>query len=105
VTEVLDGVMDITTNIVDILLKFFDKLAKTKLLILDDFGLSHHDKQQQLDLMDIVEDRHGRSSVIIANQLPITDCYNIFGDRGITDAILYRLVHTSYRIELDGYTL
>jgi len=87
------------------ILKFFDRMAKTKLLIIDDFGLSHLDRQQQLDLMDIVEDRHGRSSVIIASQLPVVDWYDIFGERGIADAVLDRLVHTSYRIELDGDTL
>ena len=44
--------------------KFFEKLAKTNLLILDDFGLTHLDKQQQMDFMEMIEDRHGRSSTI-----------------------------------------
>ena len=55
------------------ILKFFDKLAKTNLLILDDFGLTHLEGQQQLDLMEIIEDRHGKASTIIASQLPVAN--------------------------------
>jgi len=86
-------------------LKFFDKLAKTKLLILDDFGLTHLGGQQQLDLMEIIEDRHGRTSTIIASQLPVANWYDVIGEETIADAILDRLVHTSYRIELKGESL
>ena len=86
-------------------LKFFDKLAKANLLILDDFGLAHLDKKQQMDLMEIIEDRHGRSSTIIASQLPIASWYEIIREATIADAILDRLVHTSHRIELKGESL
>jgi len=86
-------------------LKFFEKLAKANLLILDDFGLSHLDKQQQMDLMEIIEDRHGQSSTIIASQLPVGSWYEIIGEATIADAILDRLVHTSHRIELKGESL
>jgi len=82
-------------------LKFFEKLAKANLLILDDFGLSHLDKQQQMDLMEIIEDRHGQSSTIIASQLPVGSWYEIIGEATIADAILDRLVHASHRIELS----
>jgi DNA replication protein DnaC len=87
------------------ILKFFDKLAKTKLLIIDDFGLSHLDKQQQLDLMDIMEDRHGRASTIVTSQLPVSNWYDVFGEGTIADAVLDRLVHTSYRIEFNDINL
>ena len=87
------------------ILKFFDKLAKTRLLIIDDFGLAHLDKQQQLDLMDIIEDRHGRSSTIITSQLPVANWYDVFGEGTIADAVLDRLVHTSYRIEFNDINL
>ncbi|WP_370671486.1 IS21 family transposase ISFK1 [Arenibacter antarcticus] len=86
-------------------LKFFAKLAKAKLLILDDFGLAHLDRKQQMDLMEIIEDRHGRSSTIIASQLPVGSWYDIIGEASIADAILDRLVHTSHRIELKGESL
>lgn len=86
-------------------LKFFDKLAKANLLILDDFGLTHLDEKQQMDLMEIIEDRHGKSSTIIVSQLPVGSWYEIIGEATIADAILDRLVHTSHRIELKGESL
>ena len=85
--------------------KFFENISKTDLLILDDFGLTHLEQQQQLDLMEMLEDRHGRSSTIIASQLPVANWYDIIGEETIADAILDRLVHTSYRIELKGESL
>jgi len=82
--------------------KFFDRIAKTNLLILDDFGLTHLEKQQQLDMMEIMEDRHGKTSTIIASQLPVGSWYDVIGEATIADAILDRLVHSSYRIEIKG---
>ena len=84
---------------------FFLKLAKTNLLILDDFGLTHLEKQQQLDLMEIIEDRHARHSTINVSQLPVSNWFDIIGEATIADAILDRLVHTSHRIELKGDSL
>ena len=85
--------------------KFFDKIGKTDLLIFDDFGLTHLEKQQQLDLMEIIEDRHGKSATIISSQLPVASWYEIIGEETIADAILDRLVHSSHRIELKGESL
>lgn len=86
-------------------LKFFEKLGKTDLLILDDFGLTHLEKQQQLDLMEIVEDRHSKKATIVASQLPVASWYDIIGEATIADAILDRLIHTSHRIEIKGESL
>jgi len=85
--------------------KFFEKLAKTHLLIIDDFGLTHLEKQQQMDFMEIIEDRHGKTSTIIASQLPVGSWYDVIGEETIADAILDRLVHSAYRIELKGDSL
>ena len=85
--------------------QFLLKLSKTDLLILDDFGLINLEKQHQLDLMEIIEDHHGKSSTIIASQLPVANWFDIIGEATIADAILDRLVHTSYRIELKGESL
>jgi DNA replication protein DnaC len=87
------------------ILKFFDSISKADLLILDDFGLTHLDQQQQMDLMELIEDRHGRTSTIIASQLPVSNWYDVIGEETIADAILDRLVHVSYRIELKGESL
>jgi DNA replication protein DnaC len=86
-------------------IKFFEKLSKVDLLILDDFGLTHLDRQQQLDLMEMVEDRHAKKSTIIASQLPVPSWYDIIGEATIADAILDRLIHTSHRIEIKGESL
>jgi len=85
--------------------KFFENTSKADLLILDDFGLTHLEQQQQLDLMEMIEDRHGKASTIIASQLPVANWYDVIGEETIADAILDRLVHTSYRIELKGESL
>ncbi|HEY4788429.1 MAG TPA: IS21-like element helper ATPase IstB [Bacteroidales bacterium] len=87
------------------ILKLFENMAKSDLLIIDDFGLTHLEQQQQLDLMEIVEDRHGRVSTIIASQLPVANWYDVIPEETIADAILDRLVHVSYRIELKGESL
>lgn len=86
-------------------IKFFEKLSKTDLLILDDFGLTHLDQHQQLDLMEIIEDRHAKKATIIASQLPVASWYDIIGEATIADAILDRLIHTSHRIEIKGESL
>ncbi len=85
--------------------QLFNKISKTNLLILDDFGLTHFEKQHQMDLMEIIEDRHAKSATIIVSQLPVASWFDIIGEATIADAILDRLVHTSHRIELKGESL
>jgi DNA replication protein DnaC len=86
-------------------IKLFDKIAKTDLLIIDDFGLMPLDRSQQLDLMEIIEDRHSKKSTVIASQLPVASWFDIIGEETIADAILDRLINTSHRIELKGESL
>lgn len=87
------------------IIKLFDKLAKTDLLILDDFGLTPLQGQQQMDFMEIIEDRHAKKATIIASQLPVAKWFDVIGEETIADAILDRIVHTSHRFELSGDTL
>jgi len=87
------------------IVKSLDRIAKTQLLILDDFGLTHLDHQQRLDLMEIIEDRHAKHATIIAAQLPVANWYDVIGEPTIADAILDRLIHTAHRIELKGDSL
>ena len=94
-----------TARLEGTIVKLFDKLAKTQVLILDDFGLARIEQQQLMDLMEIIEDRHGRNATIIASQLPVKNWYDIIGEATIADAILDRLVHTSFRIEIKGESL
>jgi DNA replication protein DnaC len=80
-------------------------LARIDLLILDDWGPETLDDQQRRDLLEIVEDRHGARSIIVTSQLPVDRWYEIIGNPTIADAILDRLVHGAYRIELSGESL
>jgi DNA replication protein DnaC len=81
------------------------KIEKTDLLILDDFGLKPFDSQQRLMLLEILEDRHGKSSTIISSQLPVDKWFDLIGEPTIADAILDRMVHSSHRIELKGESM
>ncbi len=58
-----------------------------------------------MDMMEMIEDRHGKKATIIASQLPVTNWYDVIGEETIADAILDRLVHSSHRIELRGENL
>jgi len=87
------------------ILKLFSKIAKSQLLILDDFGLKPLDNQQRLDLLDIVEDRHQKMATMIVSQLPIANWYDVIGESTVADAILDRLIHTAHRLELRGESM
>ena len=81
------------------------KIEKQDLLILDDFGLKALDHINRHYLMEIIEDRHGKRSIIIASQLPVEAWHQVIGEQTIADAILDRIVHSSYRIELQGESM
>ena len=88
-----------------VVMRLFEKLAKTDLLIFDDFGIGTINNQQQLDFMEIIEDRHARKATIIASQLPPASWFDLFSDETIADAFMDRMIHTSHRIELKGDSL
>jgi DNA replication protein DnaC len=85
--------------------RLLKSLARVDLLILDDWGLAPLTSQQGRDLLDIVDDRHGRGSTIVTSQVPVKHWHELIADPTIADAVLDRLVHTSHRIELDGPSL
>jgi len=87
------------------IIKLFDKIAKTDLIVLDDFGLTALQGQQQTDFLEIIEDRHAKRSTIIASQLPVGSWFDVIGEAVIADAILDRIVHSSHRFELKGESL
>jgi DNA replication protein DnaC len=80
-------------------------IARLDLLILDDWGPEPLDAEQRRDLLEIVEDRYEARSIIVTSQLPVDRWYEIIGNPTIADAILDRLVHNAYRIELKGESL
>lgn len=81
------------------------RLAKTNLLVLDDWGLAPLTDPERRDLLEVIEDRHNIGSTLIASQLPIENWHDHIGDPTIADAILDRLVHNAHRLNLKGGTM
>lgn len=81
------------------------KIEKQDILILDDFGIQPIDSQSRMLLMDIIEDRHGKRSTIIAGQVPVGAWYDLIGDETLADAILDRIVNEAHLVELKGESL
>jgi DNA replication protein DnaC len=80
-------------------------LARVKLLILDDWGPESLTASQARDILEIVEDRYDKGSLIITSQVPIDRWHDLIGVPTLADAILDRVVHNAYRIELVGESL
>ena len=85
--------------------RVFKALTKTQLLILDDWGPDRLNATQRRDLMEIVEDRYELGSTLITSQLPIDTWHEVIGEPTFADAILDRLVHNAYRVQLDGQSM
>jgi len=86
-------------------LKELKKLENMNLLILDDFGLQAFDNHMREALLNVIEDRFNKNSLIVTSQIPISKWYEVIGEGTIADAILDRLINSSHRIELDGESL
>jgi DNA replication protein DnaC len=85
--------------------RMLKSLARVRLLILDDWGITPLTAEQRRDLLEIVDDRHGRASTIVTSQLPVGLWHEHIGNPTIADAVLDRLVHCAHRIELKGESL
>jgi DNA replication protein DnaC len=85
--------------------KLMRQLGRVDLLILDDWGPEPLLPEQQRDLLEIVEDRYNAGSLIITSQLPVDRWYELVGNPTLADAILDRIVHNAYRVELSGESL
>jgi DNA replication protein DnaC len=86
-------------------LKELARIEKQHLIIFDDFGLQPLDNQNRITLLEIMEDRHNKGSIMITSQIPVQGWYDIIGEKTIADAILDRLIHQSHRIELGGESM
>lgn len=82
--------------------KLLATMAKTDVLILDDWGLAKLTAENRRDLLELLEDRHGVRSTLATSQLPVEKWHDIIGDPTLADAILDRLVHNAYKINLSG---
>jgi len=79
--------------------------AKTDLIILDDWGLAKFTAEQRRDLLELLDDRHGNRSTLVTSQVPVEHWHEVIGDHTLADAILDRLVHCAYRINLKGESM
>lgn len=85
--------------------RLLSRWAKTDVLIIDDWGIIPLVTQSRSDLLEIIEDRHGERSTVIAAQLPLTEWHKYIGDPAIADATLDRIVHNAHHIKLKGESI
>ncbi|MGF6724936.1 DNA replication protein DnaC, partial [Paraburkholderia sp. GAS41] len=79
--------------------------AKTDVLLMDDFAMAPMPDSARRDLLEILDDRHGRRSTIATSQIPVENWHGALGDPTLADAILDRLVHNTYRINMKGESM
>ena len=85
--------------------KLLNQLAKTDVLVLDDWGLESLTLGQRNDVLELMEDRHGSRSTLIRSQVPIQQWHAAIGDPTLADAILDRMLHNSHRLQLKGESM
>lgn len=86
-------------------LKLIQQISKSQVLILDDWGVSPMDDGNRRDLLEILDDRHQRTSTIVTSQLPLKHWHDLIGDPTLADAILDRLIHNAHKVELKGESM
>jgi DNA replication protein DnaC len=86
-------------------IKLLAQFAKPELLILDDFGLDSLSRQDQLDLLEIIEDRHQIKSTLITSQLGVKHWHDYIGEPTIADAIIDRLINQAHQLQLKGESM
>lgn len=85
--------------------KLMASLAKTDVLILDDWGLAQLNDEHRRDLLEVLEDRHDRRSTLVTSQFPLEHWHEAIGNATLADAILDRLIHNAYKIALTGESM
>jgi DNA replication protein DnaC len=85
--------------------KLLASLAKTDLIVLDDFGSGQLSDEHRRDLLEILEDRYGLRSTLVTSQFPVERWHDVLGDPTLADAILDRLVHNAYKLNLEGESM
>jgi DNA replication protein DnaC len=86
-------------------IKLLNHLERQTLIILDDFGLQNLTQDVRITLLQLLEDRYGKKSIIVTSQLPVAKWYEYINDPTLADAILDRLTASAHRIELTGESL
>jgi DNA replication protein DnaC len=87
------------------LIQLLKKLARVRLLVIDDLGAASVTTKQYRDLLEVLDDRQGQGATLITSQLPVEEWHQIIGDATVADAIMDRLAHNAYRIALEGESM
>jgi DNA replication protein DnaC len=87
------------------LLSLLKKLARASLIIIDDLGISSVAGKLYREFLEILDDRQGQGATLITSQFPLAQWHEVIADPTVADAILDRLVHNAYRLELKGESL
>jgi DNA replication protein DnaC len=82
--------------------RLLSKLAKADVLVIDDLGLGSPKEAERHDLLEVMEDRYGKLSTVVTSQLPVSKWHEWIGDPTVADAVLDRVVHNAYKLELRG---
>lgn len=85
--------------------RLLSRLAKADVLILDDLGIGTPKEAQRHDLLEVLEDRYGKTSTVVTSQLDQKKWHEWIGDPTVADAILDRVVHNAYKVPLSGPTI
>jgi len=86
-------------------LKLLNEIAKTDVLVLDDWGIGDLTHEQRRDLLEIFDDRYDHRSTVITSQLPINLWHEAVGDKTLADAIMDRVIHNAYRVNVSGESM
>lgn len=81
------------------------KIAKARLLVVDDWGMAKVEERQYREFLEILDDRHGAASTLMTSQFPVSAWHEAIPDPTVADAILDRLIHNAHRIELKGESM
>src|ERR1700722_4469560 len=85
--------------------RLLDSIARTDVLLVDDFAMAPLNDGERRSFLEICDDRYGRRSTVLTSQLPVASWHAQIGDPTIADSILDRLVHNAYRIEMSGESM
>jgi DNA replication protein DnaC len=85
--------------------RVLETIARTDVLVVDDFAMAPLSEQERRDFLEICDDRYNRRSTILTSQLPVEKWHAQIGDPTVADSILDRLVHNAYRIDLSGESI
>lgn len=87
------------------LLPLLKKLARAPLILVDDLGIASVPGKLYREFLEMLDDRQGQGATLITSQFPVSQWHEVIADATVADAILDRLVHNAYRIELKGESL